>query len=261
MSFSNDSAEVIAFAAQIDLDEVKAQFEKLFIMQRYRDVMHIEMPKGHLFVFDYGVLVTWGVNPAKQEQYLVRLKAIAKEMNPVQTDKYQFLKADKEATQLAIIQDKLVLPNLKVDSLLALSHALAQSVKLQHFESRAEQTISSNQYLTTTLAKTGTSPLNRKALAKLRAQFFQTKSDILLQYRSLGTPEFVVNFPAMEHLYLDLSMHVALKARIELLNRKLQTIQDLYDLFAEEQNHTHFSFLAWTTIILITTITLLLLFK
>lgn len=260
MSFFNDGAEVIAFAAQIDLDEVKAQFERLFIMQRYRDVMHIEMPKGHLFVFDYGVLVTWGVNPAKQEQYLAKLKAIAKEMNPIQIDKYQFLKADKEATQLAIIQDKLVLPNLKVDSLLALSHALAQSLKLQYFESRAEQTISSNQYLTT-LAKMGTSPLNRKALTKLRAQFFQTKSDILLQYRSLGTPEFVVNFPAMEHLYLDLSMHVALKARIELLNRKLQTIQDLYDLFAEEQHHTHFSFLAWTTIILITTIMLLLLFK
>jgi len=57
MSFFNNNVEIIAFAAKIDLEEVKTQFEKLFIVQKYRDALHIEMPKGHLFIFDYGVLI------------------------------------------------------------------------------------------------------------------------------------------------------------------------------------------------------------
>lgn len=261
MSFFNDSAEIIAFAAQIDLDEVKAQFEKLFIIQSYADAVHIEMPKGHLFVFDYGVLVTWGVNPAKQDQYLARLKEIAKDVSPIQIDKYQFVKADNGATQLSIVNGKLVLPNFQVDSLLALSHAFAQSAKLQHFEARAEQTVSSNQYLTTTLAKTGSIPLSRKALAKLRAQLFQTKSDVLLHYNLLDTPKLFWNSPAVEHLYFDLSRYVKLKTRVELLNQRLQNIQELYDIFAAEQSHKHLSLLAGIAIISIFMIAVLMVLK
>lgn len=261
MSFFNDNVEIIAFAAEIDLDEIKSQFEKLFIVQKYRDAIHIEMPKGHLFVFDYGVLVTWGVNPAKQEQYLVMLKEIAQGLNPVQIDKYQFVKAEKGATKLVVTDDKLFLLNVQVESLLAMSHAFAQSAKLQLFESRAEQTISSSHYLTTTLATTGKIPLSHNALAKLRGQLFQIKSDITLNYSLLDTPDFFWSFPAVEHLYFDLSRYVELKPRIELLNLKLQTIHDLYAMLAAEQNHKHSYFLEWTTIMLVVTIVVLLIFK
>jgi uncharacterized Rmd1/YagE family protein len=261
MSFFNDRAEIIAFAAQIDLDEVKTQFEKLFIVQKYRDAIHIEMPKGHLFVFDYGVLVSWGLNPAKQEQYLVMLKEIAQGLNPVQIDKYQFAKAEKGVTQLVVIDDKLFLPNVQVESLLAMSHAFAQSAKLQHFESRAEQTIRSSQYLISALATTGKIPLSHNALAKLRGQLFQIKSDITLNYSLLDTPDFFWSFPAVEHLYFDLSRYVELKPRIELLNLKLQAIHDLYTMLAAEQNHKHSGYLVWITIMLIATIILLLVFN
>jgi uncharacterized Rmd1/YagE family protein len=261
MSFFNNKTEIITFAAQIDLEEVKAQFEKLFIVQTYRDAVHVEMPKGHLFIFDYGVLVSWGVNPAKQEQYLTVLKNLAKDLNPLQIDRYQFVKADTESTQLMVVGDKLSLPNIQVDSLLALSHAFAQSAKLQHFESRAKQTINSNQYLINTLAQTGKIPLSRKALAKLRGQLLQTKSDIMLHYSILDTPDFFWDFPVVEHLYLSLSRYVELKPRIELLNLKLQTIHDLYDMLVVEQNHKHSAFLEWIIIILIVTEIVLFLFK
>jgi uncharacterized Rmd1/YagE family protein len=261
MSFFNNKTEIIAFAAQIDLDEVKAQFERLFIVQKSRDALHVEMPKGHLFIFDYGVLVAWGVNPAKQEQYLTVLKNIAEGLHSLQIDRYEFVKADKESTQLLIADDKLSLPNIQVDSLLALSHAFAQSAKLQHFEFRAQQTINNNQYLTNTLAQTGKIPLSRKALAKLRGRLFQTKSDIMLHYSLLDTPEFFWDFPVVEHLYLSLSRYLELKPRIDLLNLKLQTIHDLYDMLAAEQNHKHSSFLEWIIIILIATEIVLFFFK
>ena len=223
--------------------------------------MHIEMPKGHLFVFDYGVLVTWGVNPAKQEQYLTMLKEIAKELNPLQINKYQFVKADKGATQLVRLDDKLVLPNVQVDSLLALSHAFAQSAKLHHFESRAEQRNSNSQYLTTTLAKTGTISLSRNALGKLRGQLFQLRGDIFVHYRLLDAPEFIWSSPAVEHLYFDLSRYLEIKPRIEVLNRKLQSLHDLHEMFADELRHKQTAFFGWLTLMLITTIIVLLVFN
>lgn len=251
MSFFNNQAEIIAFAAEIDLDKVKLQFEKHFFVQKYRDAMHIEMPKGHLFIFDYGVLVAWGVNPVKQEKYLEELKAIAKEIHPDQIDKYQFVKLDGDSANLLIADDSLSLPNTNVDTMLALSHAFAQSAKLQHFESIAEKTISSNKYLTRTLARTGKIPLSSKDLAKLRGRLFETKSDIMLHYNLLDTPEYFWDFPVVEHFYLLLAKHLELTPRTELLNMKLQTIHDLFDMLAAEQNHKHSSFLEWIIIILI----------
>jgi uncharacterized Rmd1/YagE family protein len=261
MSFFNNKAEIILFAAQIDLEQVKTQFEKLFIVQKYRDAVHIEMPKGHLFIFDYGVLVAWGVNPAKQDHYLTVLKHIAKGVNPAQTDRYEFVKAGKESSQLVIVDNQLSLPNVQVDSLLTLSHAFAQSAKLQYFEILAEHTISNYQYLINTLSQTGKIPLSRKALAKLRGQLLQAKSDIMLHYRVLDTPEFFWDFPVVEHLHLSLSRYLELKPRIELLNLKLQTMHDLYDMLAAEKNHKHLSFLGSIVVILIATQIVLFFFK
>ncbi|MFT6330982.1 MAG: putative Rmd1/YagE family protein [Bermanella sp.] len=261
MSFFNNNAEIILFAAQIDLEQVKTQFEKLYIVQKYRDAVHIEMPKGHLFIFDYGVLVAWGVNPAKQDHYLTVLKHIAKGVNPAQTDRYEFVKAGKESSQLVIVDNQLSLPNVQVDSLLTLSHAFAQSAKLQHVEILAEHTISNNQYLINTLSQTGKLPLSRKALAKLRGQLLQTRSDIMLHCRVLDTPEFFWDFPVVDHLYLSLSKYLELKPRIELVNLKRQTMHDLYDMLATEQNHKHLSFLGSIVIILIATEIVLFFFK
>lgn len=261
MSFFNNNAEIILFAAQIDLEQVKTQFEKLYIVQKYRDAVHIEMPKGHLFIFDYGVLVAWGVNPAKQDHYLTVLKHIAKGVNPAQTDRYEFVKAGKESSQLVIVDNQLSLPNVQVDSLLTLSHAFAQSAKLQHVEILAEHTISNNQYLINTLSQTGKLPLSRKALAKLRGQLLQTRSDIMLHCRVLDTSEFFWDFPVVDHLYLSLSKYLELKPRIELVNLKRQTMHDLYDMLATEQNHKHLSFLGSIVIILIATEIVLFFFK
>jgi uncharacterized Rmd1/YagE family protein len=62
-------------------------------------------------------------------------------------------------------------------------------------------------------------------------------------------------------LYLSLSRYLELKPRIELLNLKLRTIHDLYDMLAAEQNHKHSSFLEWIIIILIATEIVLFFFK
>lgn len=251
MIFFNKSVEVIGFANHIDLIQTQKHFANKYAAHIDHDALHIQMPKGHIFVFDYAVVVFWGVNPEKIKQYTKELMSLASKAHLEQLDTYEFNKVDEQGEHLSVSNNSLVLNNYRTNTLLALSHALAQSAKLQHYEALAQSTISKNQYLIDMLAKNGTIQLNRKQLAKLRGQLFQTKTEILLHYNLLDTPEFFWNFPELEHYYAGLNRYLEIKPRIDILNLKLQTIQDLFDMLASEQNHKHSSFLEWIIIILI----------
>ncbi|GBL04467.1 RMD1 family protein [Glaciecola sp. KUL10] len=251
MSFFDKQIAIIDFADKLDLKRVQKQFARRYMVQQYRDALHIDMPKGQMFAFNYGVVVFWGVNPDKKAEYLKELKTLALKVHDDQIDTYEFQKAETSSAQILVVNDTLSIPDYQTNTLLALSHAFAQSAKLQHYEEIAEKTISSNQHLTKMLAKTGKIALNRKQLAMLRGELFQTKTDILLHYNLLDTPEYFWDFPAFEHLYTALGKYLELNPRIEILNLKLQTIQDLFDMLAAEQNHKHSSFLEWIIIILI----------
>jgi uncharacterized Rmd1/YagE family protein len=122
---------------------------------------------------------------------------------------------------------------------------------LEQFEALAERTITENTYLSETLANTGKIPLSRKALAKLRGRLFQTKSDILLHFNLLDTPEFFWEYPDREASYNVVAKYFDLTPRVELLTLKLETIRELLEMLATEQNHKHSATLEWIIILLI----------
>ncbi|WP_353889590.1 RMD1 family protein [uncultured Paraglaciecola sp.] len=95
-------------------------------------------------------------------------------------------------------------------------------------------------------------PLKPKMLSMLRGPLFSTKSDILLHFNLLDTPEFFWEYPEEEQKYLNVSKYLDITPRVELLTMKLSTINELHEMLAAEQNHKHSSFLEWIIIILIT---------
>jgi uncharacterized Rmd1/YagE family protein len=72
-----------------------------------------------------------------------------------------------------------------------------------------------------------------------------------LHYGLLDTPEFFWDYPELEEGYLKLAKYLELQPRIDILTRKLDTIQGLLDMLADEQNHKHSAFLEWIIIVLI----------
>jgi uncharacterized Rmd1/YagE family protein len=80
---------------------------------------------------------------------------------------------------------------------------------------------------------------------------FETRSDILLHFGLLDTPEFFWDYPELEPNYLSVAKYLELVPRTELLNRKLEAMHELLEILAGEQNHKHSSFLEWIIIILI----------
>ena len=136
-------------------------------------------------------------------------------------------------------------------SRLAVSHALAQSLKLNEYEGQAQQTIQDHAHIPQALAETGKIELSRRNIAKIRGKLYSTKSDIILHYGLLDTPEFFWEYPEYESTYNLAARYLEIHQRVELLSKKLATIHELFDMLADEQKHQHSSFLEWIIIILI----------
>lgn len=249
-NFATNQVDIVLLGDSIELQGLSEKIAQTYFVKRFRDALSISTPKGQVFVFDYGVVVSWGISDSKKLQLAEIVNGYVVQLN-IQEDREHYVFELSENANLSMVDDHLILPDYKTMTLLSVSHALAQSAKLGRFEVLAERTIKDNAYLSVTLANTGKIPLSRKKLSMLRGELFSTKSDILLHFNLLDTPEFFWEYPEQEQKYLTVSRYLDLKPRVELLTMKLSTINELHEMLAAEQNHKHSSFLEWIIIILI----------
>jgi len=128
---------------------------------------------------------------------------------------------------------------------------MAQSIKLASFETNAITTINNTNYIPKSLAENGSIKLSRQNIAKIRGQLFLTKSDIILNYDLLDTPDFFWEYPEYENIYVVVAKYLEIAPRTEVLSKKLETIHELFEMLADEQKHRHSSILEWIIIWLI----------
>jgi uncharacterized Rmd1/YagE family protein len=215
--------------------------------QRFRDAVRCLATKGEYWVFDYGVIVFWGV----ADDEIKRLVSQFEKRSGGNLEKIEEHFQFTVGTEHKIGKDLITLPDASALSRLAVSHALAQSTKLVEFEQNAQNTIIHYSNLPDTLAKSGKINLSRRHIAKIRGVLFKTKSDIILHYGLLDTPEFFWEYPEFEPIYNSLAKYLDIHSRVEVLSKKLATIHELFEMLADEQKHQHSSFLEWIIIILI----------
>jgi uncharacterized Rmd1/YagE family protein len=215
---------------------------------RYRDAVHLSLPSGETWLFDYGVVVFWAVEEDERQALLSRLQMDDTQEEGLQQEHFRFVINGAEER---ISQDTITLVDDNPLSRLAISHALAQSLKLAEYESQAQRTIQNHSDLPEALATTGKIALSRREIARIRGQLFSTKSDIILHYGLLDTPQFFWEYPEYESTYNMAARYMEIHQRVELLSKKLETIHELFGMLADEQKHQHSSFLEWIIIILI----------
>lgn len=216
-----------------------------------RDAILVEQGENSVFIFDYGVIIFWGVEYDEQTRLEnLALQFATTTLDTPTEDELDF-SARPEYHEIKIRND--LIEHRVDDSMIRLSfsHALAQSVKLEEFENSVQKTIEKTHYIPAALAKNGVVPLGRKELSKERGNLFLTKSNVHLHYGLLDTPEFFWEYPELEPHYLALSRYLEVHQRIDALNQKLEVIQELLDMLADEQKHKHSSLLEWIIIILI----------
>ncbi|HBF08963.1 MAG TPA: sad1-interacting factor 2 [Gammaproteobacteria bacterium] len=232
----------------------KEEADGLLIKQksavRYGDAYWLRYHEGEAWVFNYGVAVCWNMSNDERQELFSMLEPIIH--NPVArplSEQYTYIIDDKAS--IKVHHDHIILDNDDPLSRLAMSHAFAQSEKLGFFEEKARTVIEHHRFLSKELANKGHISLSRKELSKLRGTLFDTSCDISLHFNLLDIPEFFWEYPEVEHYYKQLAGYLDLVSRVNILNKKIETIHALLEMLASEQNHKHSAFLEWIIIVLI----------
>lgn len=217
--------------------------------QVFRNAVIVDFKIGCSVVFSYGVVVHWNVN-------LDDRRSLQETLLDYAVKSYAEPQEDNFSYEVGKEQDRFKHDHIELQSgdfmvLLALSHALAQSIKLAAFEGHAIDTIHATSHLPQALAREGAIKLDRKTMAKIRGQLFLTKSDIILNYDLLDIPEFFWEHPEYQNIYSMAANYLEIRQRTEVLSKKLETIHELLEMLADEQKHQHSSVLEWIIIWLI----------
>jgi uncharacterized Rmd1/YagE family protein len=215
----------------------------------FRDALQVQRSSGVCFLFPYGVAVSWGLSADELQQLLNETRAFLVEAHtqPI-IDEFSYAAG---AAGLRVHSDHIELAQDSVLEKLALSHAIAQSVKLSELEGKVQQTIDETAHIPKSIAARGTTTLSRKAISRIRGQLYLVSSDINLHFDLLDTPEFFWEYPELQDGYTRMLNYLEVGNRIALLNQKLSIIHELFSMLADEQNHQHSSKLEWIIIWLI----------
>lgn len=238
--------------------QLKPLFDALKIHYRatlFKDLVHIDMsdPKipsqvRDIFCFSYGVSVFWGFEEPEEKSFLAEFKPfehLSLEVKEREIMNFSFGLAPK------IEEEEIILPDTELFSRLAVSHGLAQSVKLATFENIIQKTIDTTKTIPEQLATRGKIPLSKREIRKKMGELFIERSSVNLHSDILDIPEFFWDHSEVEPLYTMTANHLDLETRLEVLNQRLDIVHDLFEMLGNELNHQHSSKLEWIIIWLI----------
>ncbi|KAG1665102.1 hypothetical protein FOA52_007793 [Chlamydomonas sp. UWO 241] len=225
-------------------------------LNTYTEVVHVRIatrekrsPVPDAFFFDYGVIITWGLDEA-EEQELVCNVCKACEVDPyaysdIEINEFEF---NLSATEPPHIKNDVVTINKRQamdhQLRLAISHALAQSVKLSLYEERVLSLVEETREFPHQLAKRGRVAIGPKSVARLIGKVFLQSSNVNLLSSVLGTPDFFWSAPDfLGALYERVCEYMELHARVEVLNARFVILQEMLDVLREQQAAAHAAFL------------------
>jgi uncharacterized Rmd1/YagE family protein len=251
MSSDNALKKCAAYclAQRFDISALAKVLSDSALIRIIKGALLIEENESWSVILAYGAVVHWNVS--KQDQTKLNELLLAHAENPltaVEEDNFTFT-LECQATR--IIEDHIEIESADPILVFSLSQGMAQSIKLASFETNALTTINNTSYIPKSLAENGNIRLGRRDIAKIRGQLFLTKSDIILNYDLLDTPDFFWEYPEYEDYYRIAAKYLEISPRTEVLSKKLETIHELFEMLADEQKHRHSSRLEWIIIWLI----------
>lgn len=239
-------------ASSYDIPRLFQKLQKEAQAHLYRDVIHVEIKEDKkskdLFYFSYGTIVCWGFSEEEEQKILASLKEFEREpLVKPEIDEFTFIYGEG----MKIEEDEIILHNASVLTKLAISHGVAQSVKLTIFEETIQKTIEHTKKLPQDLVKKGKISLSRKEISQKMGEIFTERNFINLHSEILDTPEFFWNHPELEPFYRRTAHYLDVNKRVEVLNKRLTVVHELFEILTSELNHQHSSRLEMTIIGLI----------
>lgn len=189
-----------------------------------------------IFYFNYGVIVTWGLDETSEAQILKTLYPFLErryEINNYEIENFSYGILSENAR---ISNDVIYLTNEYYFNKMVISNAIAQSLKLDYLENKVEITIESVKDLPMYVEREGKVSKSRKDILKLIGKLHLMKFELNLISNILDEPVILWHHPEHQILYQSLNHYLEIKPRAAVLNMRCDIIHGILDLLSKNIN-------------------------
>ncbi len=245
--------EAIAYCTASSYDTVALYrvIRENYQVQLNRRVLTIhlnEEENQYIFYFPYGSTIFWNIPANEEKRYLDLVKPYEKTpLLRYENDTFYFEIGEKPGVR----GDEFIIPDTDPLTIHAISHGLAQSVKLGVFESTVQKTYNTTKHIPESIAEEGRIPLSLKQIRKMMGRLFIERSSINLYSDILDTPEFFWEHNDLQPLYQVIANDLDITTRVEVLNQRLDVLHELFNMLGTELNNQHSTRLEWIIVLLI----------
>ncbi|KAF9819408.1 hypothetical protein IEO21_02151 [Rhodonia placenta] len=199
-----------------------------------------ERPReAEIFLFKYGTVVLWGMTEAQEKRFLSSIKRFEVDKLPPEEVEMEDLNY-YYANYSRIYNDVIT---LRVGSSymtkLSLSHALSQSVKISLFEELISSTIEETKDIPEIISETGKIGMPHKDIMRKIGELFLLRTNINSVGSVLDSPISRQTYPDLQPLYDAARDYLEIPQRIDLLNTRVEVLQDMLQLLKETVSSRH----------------------
>lgn len=234
-----------------DTDVAAGEIEANSAAKRKRSRFSVEDIVPELFIMEYGTIVIWGMTHTEEKRLLRELRRFEVERlatEDVESEDLHWYLADYSR----IYNDVITLRRgSSYMTKLSLSHALAQSTKISFFEGIIDNTIESTKDIPQSIAESGKIGMPPADIMKQIGHLFILRMNIHLVGSIVDSPEIFWRQPDLEPLYSAARSYLEIPQRIDLLNTRVEVLQDMLQLLKDQVTSSHSEYLEIVVILLI----------
>lgn len=207
--------------------------------KKRKSFFHTIAHEAEIFMFQYGTVVIWGMTEAQEKRFLASIKRfeiekLAPENVEMEDLNYYYANYSRIYNDVITLRE-----GSSYMTKLSLSHALSQSVKISLFEELISSTIEETKDIPEVISETGKIGMRHKEIMQQIGQLFLLRTNINSVGSVLDSPEVFWSYPDLQPLYDAARSYLEIPQRINLLNTRVEVLQDMLQLLKESVSSKH----------------------
>lgn len=238
-------------AETLKLKEIDRLFTKTARSQSASKLAFQEGEDRSFFVYRFGSIIFFNVEPARQTAIVERIKMYTGHRPEMLTSE-EFAVELSPGAKNEVGFERAVLDRLTPERIELLAFILAQSTALEYFEIKVDELVRRAGEYGRALKEKGRLAGSASEVKRFIGQCISAKQELVTSLYLLDKPDEIWNDEQLDALYRDAVEMFELRDRYKTLDYKLRMIQENLELLSELLQHRHANALEIAIIVLIT---------
>ncbi|SFN39002.1 Uncharacterized protein, Rmd1/YagE family [Bizionia echini] len=236
-------------ASTIHIKFSKQELAYQLLFQDSDELFYQVTPEKFMYLFHYGIVSFFNMNPDEISYYIEQIKPFCVEMIPV--DMSESIHVHIIEDTLKVEFEKVILPEVNPEMIRLVLMNASQSVALNAYSSITESLLIETNKHTKYLEVKGKLDISGNQLKRVIGKILNIKNKISENLYIFDSPESTWEDEQLNRLNLALKQTFDLKDRYNLIHDRIDIIKENLELFKDIMDHKESSRLEWIIIILI----------